>query len=120
MRREHHKAGPVHRREILADPYLVLGIGRDAGDGEIRRAYLDLVRRHPPERDPETFKRIRKAYELLATPESRAATLLSVPEPPPGNGLAVMAAPVGPSLAGIPLAFLLAFDPWADLSGCEE
>jgi hypothetical protein len=31
----------------------------------IRRAYLRGVRAHPPERDPEGFRRIRDAYELL-------------------------------------------------------
>lgn len=32
---------------------------------QLKRAYLRKVRAHPPERDPDGFQRIRKAYELI-------------------------------------------------------
>jgi DnaJ-class molecular chaperone len=45
--------------------YQILGIDEAAGDKDIRDRYLELVRQHPPERDPETFQRITRAYEAL-------------------------------------------------------
>ena len=37
----------------------------------IRQAYLDAIRRHPPESDPKAFKRITHAYEQIDTEEKR-------------------------------------------------
>ncbi len=42
-----------------------LGLSTPASAEAIRRAYLRAVRVHPPERDPDGFRRIREAYELL-------------------------------------------------------
>lgn len=56
------------------NPYEVLSLQRDAGEAEIKRAYFQLVRQHPPERDPEGFKRIRSAYEKLKNSAQRAGT----------------------------------------------
>ena len=33
--------------------YLTLGLPPSASPGEIRRRYLELIRRHPPSREPE-------------------------------------------------------------------
>ena len=67
------------------DPYAELGLTRAATAAEIKQAYFTLVRAHPPEREPEVFKRIRAAYERLRDPERRAEAdmlLLSAwPEP---------------------------------------
>jgi curved DNA-binding protein CbpA len=64
------------------NPYQVLGIERDASEPEIKRAYFTLVREHPPERDPEGFKRIRAAYEQLRASKERAETdLFLIDEP---------------------------------------
>ncbi len=52
----------------MADPYEVLGVGRDADESTIRRSYLELVRRHSPERDPERFAEVREAYDHLRDP----------------------------------------------------
>jgi curved DNA-binding protein CbpA len=56
------------------DPYEILGLPASAGDADIKAAYLAAVRAHPPEREPETFKTIRAAYERLKTPELRLET----------------------------------------------
>jgi curved DNA-binding protein CbpA len=56
------------------DPYVALGLTRAATAAEIKQAYFALVRAHPPEREPEAFKRIRAAYERLRDPERRAET----------------------------------------------
>ena len=73
------------KRDIISaeDPYAVLGIPRDADQETIKRAYFQLVRAHPPEQDPEQFKRIRAAYERLRTPDRRAQTDLFLLQPPP-------------------------------------
>lgn len=54
------------------DPYAVLGLSRNATEAEIKRAYLELVRRYPPERHPEEFKKIRAAYDRLKDRAERA------------------------------------------------
>jgi curved DNA-binding protein CbpA len=58
----------------VADPYAVLGLAPTADLDEIKRAYFAQVRLHPPEHDPETFKRIRAAYEQLRDPKQRQQT----------------------------------------------
>jgi curved DNA-binding protein CbpA len=56
------------------DPYGVLGIAHTASTEEVKKAYFALVRQHPPEKDPEAFKRIRAAYEQLRDPTQRQET----------------------------------------------
>ncbi len=53
------------------NPYAVLGLNRTATLDEIKQAYFNQVRQHPPEREPDAFKRIRAAYDQLKTPEKR-------------------------------------------------
>ncbi len=58
------------------NPYRELGIADDTGDDTdnddaIRNAWLDAVRRFPPEKEPEKFARIREAYELVRDREAR-------------------------------------------------
>jgi hypothetical protein len=43
----------------------VLGLSGEPTPVEVRRAYLRQVKAHPPERDPEGFRRVREAFELL-------------------------------------------------------
>lgn len=57
----------------MNDPYLVLGVTPDADDESIRRAWLDAVRRFPPERHPERFEAARAAYERIDTRRHRIA-----------------------------------------------
>ncbi|MBN2496271.1 MAG: J domain-containing protein [Deltaproteobacteria bacterium] len=58
--------------EKSENPYRVLGVSADAGDGEVRAAYLELVKANPPERAPEEFERIRDAYSALHGARQRA------------------------------------------------
>lgn len=48
--------------------YDALGVPRGAGADEIRKSYLTLSRKHHPDKggDPEEFKKIQKAYEVLS------------------------------------------------------
>ncbi len=76
------------RKAKTPTPYEVLGLGRRAGLAEIKRAYFKMVREHPPEEDPEQFKKIRNAYEQLKSPEQRAAIDMFLLQPPPAlNGI---------------------------------
>ena len=47
------------------NPYETLGIKKQDDDTAVRTAYLELVRRYPPERHPEKFKEINAAYNAL-------------------------------------------------------
>ena len=60
------------------DYYETLGIGRDASQEDVKRAYRRLARKYHPdvskEADAETrFKEVGEAYEALKDPEKRAA-----------------------------------------------
>ena len=58
------------------NPYLILRVRPGDGDGEIRRAYLDAVRKFPPEREPERFQAISHAYDQIRDEKSRLNYLL--------------------------------------------
>lgn len=56
--------------------YLTLGLLPSASAEEIRRRYLDLVRAHPPSRDPVLSERVIAAYEALKDDRCRVDTEL--------------------------------------------
>ncbi|MBI1831942.1 MAG: J domain-containing protein [Planctomycetes bacterium] len=55
----------------MNDPYAVLGLPPDSSDETIRRRYLELVKQFSPERHPEQFALIRRAYEMLRDADTR-------------------------------------------------
>jgi len=63
----------------MLTPYLILGLAPDASADEIRRRYLQLVREHPPGRDPERFEQIAQAYEALKDERTRIHTAIFGP-----------------------------------------
>jgi len=63
------------------NPFSVLDVDETAGDDAVRAAYLEAVRRHPPDRDPEGFQRIRSAYDAIRDAERRLAHRLFGPPP---------------------------------------
>ena len=65
------------------DPFTALGLTPSATPIEIKNAYFALVRAHPPEREPETFKVIRAAYEQLRDPQKRIEVEMSLLQPWP-------------------------------------
>jgi curved DNA-binding protein CbpA len=80
------------------DPYKALGVARTATEAEIKQAYFNLVREHPPERDPQGFKRIRAAYDQLKAARARAQTELFLIEAQPPEASHQSLAPALPSL----------------------
>ncbi|MBT5844421.1 MAG: J domain-containing protein [Euryarchaeota archaeon] len=60
------------------DPYSVLGVGRNASDVEIKRAFRKKARQFHPDRNPgddsaeAKFKEVQAAYESIATAKDRS------------------------------------------------
>jgi curved DNA-binding protein len=59
------------------DYYKILGLNRNAGQGEIKKAYRKLARKYHPDVNPEDktagakFSEINEAHEVLSDPEKR-------------------------------------------------
>jgi DnaJ-class molecular chaperone len=56
---------------LWVNPFSTLGVDDTADDNEIRQAYLSLVRRYPPEQNPERFQYIHNAYESIKNGRAR-------------------------------------------------
>ncbi len=65
----------------MSDPSQILGVSPQAGDEEIRAAYLRKVREYPPDRAPEEFEKVRNAFEVLRDPRKRALALFHASDP---------------------------------------
>ncbi|GAA0926231.1 chaperone protein DnaJ 2 [Virgisporangium aurantiacum] len=69
-------SGPSDRAGVAKDYYGILGVNKDAGPDDIKRAYRRLARELHPDVNPdpvaqERFKEINAAYEVLSDPRKR-------------------------------------------------
>jgi len=61
------------------NPYEILGVEKNAGDADIKKAYHKLVMKYHPDKNPgdksaeEKFKEVNNAFEILKDPQKRAA-----------------------------------------------
>jgi len=59
------------------DYYQTLGVARDAGEDDIRKAYRKLARKHHPDLNPgdkaaeDRFKKVQEAYDVLSDPKKK-------------------------------------------------
>merc|ERR1719174_3177196 len=53
--------------------YKLLGVDKSANENDIKKAFRKLAIKHHPDKggDPETFKEITRAHEVLSDPEKR-------------------------------------------------
>src|SRR5437879_13581039 len=62
-----------------SDYYKILGVGKNASDEEIKKAYRKLARQYHPDRNAgdkgaeERFKQISQAHDILSDAEKRKA-----------------------------------------------
>lgn len=59
----------------MQDHYAALGLGRNASQDEIKEAFRRLAKQHHPDvgGNPDKFKSINEAYDILKDPDKRAA-----------------------------------------------
>jgi DnaJ-class molecular chaperone len=57
----------------MSDPYADLGLAKGASEDEIKKAYRKAAMKNHPDKggDPEKFKKIQSAYDILSDPEKK-------------------------------------------------
>jgi hypothetical protein len=64
---------------MTTDPFAILGIAPTLELSAVKRAWFSALPGHPPETDPEGFRRLRNAYEQLSTPGQLAVAFAAAP-----------------------------------------
>ena len=64
---------------MIDNPFDILGLEpKYYSESELKKAYMEALQKNPPEKDPQGFKRIRKAYEdIKKSMSTYGAKLLS-------------------------------------------
>lgn len=94
------------------NPLELLGLGPNATLADVKRAYFGLLPAHPPERDPDGFRRLRDAYDTLRKPGAleRAARVQGFSR---ADALAELDARLGPVIEAATAAH-------AEVAGAQE
>jgi hypothetical protein len=66
---------------MLAQARSVLEVAPGADKAALKRAYRRKAVEHSPDQDPEGFRQVREAYDLLGNPIPAARRILSSPMP---------------------------------------
>jgi molecular chaperone DnaJ len=106
------------------DYYEVLGVSREAGPDELKKAYRRLAIQYHPDKNPndptaeEKFKQLSEAYAVLSDPEKRAAyDRYGSAQPPPGGFAGVNPADLQDVFGDL---FEELFGPWFRRSGTHH
>tara|TARA_B110000438_G_C15820118_1_gene653940 strand:- start:2989 stop:4122 length:1134 start_codon:yes stop_codon:yes gene_type:complete len=73
------------------DYYEVLGVGKDASDSELKKAFRSLARKFHPDKNPDDpesehmFKEVQEAYAVLSNPDQRRQYDMFGHESPSGS-----------------------------------
>ena len=91
------------------DYYSTLGVGKNATDDDIKKAYRKLAMKHHPDRggDESTFKKISEAYDVLSDPQKKQIVDLGGDPKNQSNGNSFNQGPLNSILTQA--AFLLAW-----------
>lgn len=81
---------------FLRPPHLVLGLPPTATAEEARTAYLEAVRRHPPDREPERFRELHAAMRAFCEPMPLAEAAFNGPRQRPDLAAIIAAAAARP------------------------
>jgi curved DNA-binding protein CbpA len=79
----------------MKSPFALLGVPETADDETVKKAYLQQIREHPPEREAEQFQAIRRAFEVIKTHRDRLRYRLFQQETPDVEYLVETALRVG-------------------------
>ena len=63
----------------MSDPFATLGLAPTTELGQVKRAWFSALPKHPPEADPDGFRRLRDAYEQLIRPGGLMAAYAAAP-----------------------------------------
>ena len=63
------------------EPFKFLGLPGDASAELVRSRYLELIKKFPPDREPDKFRQLQAAYEAARDPMVLAGKLLELSQP---------------------------------------
>ncbi len=66
--------------EFKESAYEILGITKKE-IANAKKSYVEMVRKYPPEREPEMFNKIREAYEQISKPNDKKYSFVLYKEP---------------------------------------